>query len=143
MIWGGDGSTEPREARVGEKTSLTIILSVETHSRLRGQAARAASAEGLAETDLAYGEFVASHIGAALEEAYRADTAHASFSSSRSAETFATISLSPALADHLRTWADGEARREAITAGKDHEDFVYRSIGQRLEGAYAGPRNAG
>jgi len=135
-----------------DKASLTLIIGVETLDRLRGQASEAAKAHGLTETDLAYGGFVADHIGRSLEEAYQADTARASRGPTGGEDTppaddahdgestemtFVAIALSSAVAKQLRAQADEDARREGIAAGDNLDDFVDRRIGQRLEAAYS------
>jgi hypothetical protein len=137
---------------VKDKTSLTLIIQVATLNRLREQASAAARAQGLTKSDIAYGGFVAEHIGRSLEEAYHADAARASGDSTvggdappaddaRDGEstemTFVAISLSSAVAKQLRAHADEDARRERIAAGDDLDDFVDRRIAQRLEAAYS------
>jgi hypothetical protein len=128
-----------------------LIVQVETLNRLRWQAGEAARAKGLTETDIAYGDFVADHIGSSLEEAYRADAARAGVGPTGGGDTppvddahdgesnemtFIGVSLSSAVAGQLLARADEDARREGIAAGRDHEDFVFRRMGRLLEAPY-------
>jgi len=141
-----------RRARVEDKTSLTLIIQVATLNRLQGQASEAAKAQGLAKTDIAYGDFVADHIGRSLEEAYRPDAARASSGSLGGGDTppatethdgpstemtFIAVSLSSTVADQLHAQVDEDARSEGIAAGPDHEDFVLRRRGQLLEAPHS------
>lgn len=148
--WFRHGS-DRRGAAAGNKESLTLIIRVQTLEQLRQRASTAARAQGLTETDLAYGRCVAEHIGRSLEVAYQTDDeANAGVNATtadappegdaddgQSTEmTFLAVSLSSAVIQRLRAHAGEDARREAIGPNPAHEDFMFRRMGQLLEAAY-------
>jgi hypothetical protein len=146
----GIRSTKRRSARAGEKEPLLLLMLVETLNRLDQQADDAATREGLTETDLAYGVFVADHRNRSLEAAYQANasstTSPASYGDTSQAgdvhddedgqTVFVTVSLSSTVAKRLQAQAGEEASRASITAGRDEEDFIFRRLGQLLEAPY-------
>jgi hypothetical protein len=144
------GSTDPPGSRVGGRESLLVLIRIETLNRLRQGAGEAARKQGLTETDIPYGGFVADHIGRSLEGAYQADAAHASSQTGRGdssppgfahdvqdGETaFVAVSISSTLAERLQVQTKEDIRREGITAAPSQEEFMFRRMGQLLEASY-------
>ncbi len=129
------------------RESLLVLIRVETLNRLRRCAGEAAREQDLTETHIAYGGFVADHIGRSLEGAYQAHTSGPTDREDSSpagdahdaqdGETaFVTVSFSSTMAEQLQAQARKDVRREGITAARDQEDFMFRRMGQLLEATY-------
>ncbi len=125
-------------------------MQVETLNRLDQQADDAAAREGLTETDLAYGGFIADHRNRSLEAAYQANAASTTSpagdgDTSQAGDVhddedgqtvFVNVSLSSTVAKRLQAQAGEDASRANVTAGRDEEDFIFRRLGQLLEAPY-------
>jgi hypothetical protein len=125
---------EPADRR----TTPIILIRSATYDELRGEADAAATAEGLAPTDIGYGPFTAHHITEALEAAYRSNPdADESVPPGDGELTFVGVSLAPDLAAELTSLAETEADRQGVSGDEeDREDFASRYIGRRLDDCY-------
>lgn len=118
------------------RTRITVLLESDIHAELLGPARAFASSYGLAETDLAWDEQVALHIGEALEKIYeKAKPPHRSIPLAVS-PTVVEISLSTTVLGPLHDCAVACARRQTSKDPKLLEEFEWRFIGCRLEQAY-------